>query len=174
VIVRARVAILAVLIAGPARADRPSPAGATMAAQAWMNAAAKTPPSLDDAVALTGVPFWYEGAVYPDRAARKACAKVGARGTVADARQLAPVLDCLRRGTAPLLEDDAAWTAIELDALPRPLARYRGKLAPLATTHTPVLAHASRGAHEDWAVIAVRADAAAGAAFVDAYAAAHR
>ena len=168
----------AILVAGyasTARADKPGLGGARMAAVAWMNAAYKTPQALDDAVALTAFPFWYEGAVYLDKGSAKACAKVGARGTAADAAAVRPVLDCLRHGTQPLLDstvDD--WTEADPAALPAPLAKYKAKLAELARTNTLVLAHAKGKRTEDWAVLAVSTDDKHDAAFVSAYVAAHR
>jgi hypothetical protein len=168
-------AVCAIAVAtGAARADRPNVGGAKMAASAWMNAAAKTPQALDDAVALTGLPFWYEGAIYLDRGSSKSCAKVGARGTATDATAARVVLDCLRHGTQPLLDAVDAWTEADLAALPAPLARFHARLAELAKTHTLILAHAKAKKTEDWAVLAVRADPVAGAAFVSAYVAAHR
>ncbi|HTJ45870.1 MAG TPA: hypothetical protein VL463_27390 [Kofleriaceae bacterium] len=163
---------LAIVLASAARAraDKPNDAGAAMAAAAWTNAAAKG--AMDDAVAMTGTPFWYDGAIYADAAAKKACAKIGARGTVSDAAKVAPVLACLAMGTAPLLDAAASWDAIEPPAIPSALAAQRKKLVALAKTHTLVLAHAKAGKVEDWAVFAVRAQGTD--AFVDAYVAAHR
>ena len=161
--------------AGTARADRPGLGGAGMAAAAWMNAAYKTPQALDDAVTMTAVPFWYEGAIYLDKGSAKACAKVGAHGTAADAAAVRPVLDCLRHGTQPLLDSTVGdWTEADPAALPAPLAKYKAKLAELAKTNTLVLAHAKGKGTEDWAVIAVSTNETHDAAFVSAYVAAHR
>jgi hypothetical protein len=136
-----------------------------------MNAAAKQPQALGDAIALTGTPFWYDGAVYLDPGSNKACAKIGSHGRITDAARLGPVLDCLRHGTQPLIDATDGWSKVDLDKLPAPLARYRAKLAALATTETLVLAHAKGDKTEDWAVISVRKTADAGV--VTAYVAAH-
>ena len=145
-----------------------------MVASSWLNAAAKaTPQGLDDAVSLTGYPFWYEGAAYIDAGSAKACDKVGDHGTAADATAARPIVDCLRHGTAPLLAA-ADWSEADLDALPAPLAKWKSKLGELAKTTTLVLVHATDKTTEDWAVFAVGPDRAHGAGNVTAFVAAHR
>ncbi len=169
-------AALAALVATPglARADRPAEKAAGMVAAAWLNAAHKTPAALDDAASLTGLPFWYAGAVYRDAAARTACKSVGAKGTVRDAAALDHVLECLARGTGPYLDDASTWTVIDPIALPRALSSYKAQLTALARTHTLMLVHTAAGKHDDWAVLAIVYDPDAKTAHVAALVEAHR
>lgn len=151
-ILRAGLAVaLVAAAAGAARADLPSTSAATMTAQAWMNAAHRSPPALDEAVALTELPFWSDGV--------RVCS-----GQVTDAAKLRTTLACLARVTGPFLAAAATWGAADLDHLPAPLRSARARLAPLAATHALVVAHAGA----DWAIAAVSYDSAAKATAVGA------
>ena len=81
------IAALTLVVAAPcAEADRPGADGAKMTAVAWLNAPRKQPPAIDDAVAMTEVPFWYDGATVGDG---DACKAIGGSGEVSDRAKLA-------------------------------------------------------------------------------------
>lgn len=158
---------LVVLVAAPARADRPGADGAKMTAVAWLGAPRAQPPAIDDAVAMTEVPFWYAGAAVGEG---DACKAIGAAGDVADRAKLGPVLACLAQGTGDLLGKDATWTVIDAAHVPARFGKARARLAAMAKGHALVLGHAPGKRGDAWAVIAVAYDPAASATTVGAFA----